>query len=350
MTWSAADLSTDALDAGTDTPPRAQFLRLFQIVKALLAARGTAGGVAGLDTSGYVPDAQTGRAAANGTAPLDANALLPRLHLPAASSAAAGALRLATAAETAALTRGELAVSPAELGAVLRDRLLGFAVFESFTAAGTFTPPAGVTRVYGIVFAAGGGGGGGHARSLRPLPKAPLRPVRRTGGSGGLGGLSAGFATVVPGTDYSVSVGTGGARGATAAGGSDGGDSSFAGLSATGGTGGGGASVATTWQGAHANGAAGAIGTGSGGNYASAIDATGPVRDFLLPRAQDTAVVDALFALFETVRALRRARDGSAAEAWSVDGAYWPGAGGAGGHGNGNNASGGSGGGVFIAY
>ncbi len=273
---------------------------------------------------------------------LGAGGLLPAVHLPAGSTTAAGVLQLATAAD---LDRDDLAVSGAVVSALLRERLLGFANLSQITSSGTFTPPAGVARVYAFVFAAGGGGGSG-AYTAR-IPGGARRPslpaISHAGGPGGLGGLAAGLIDVAPDTVYPVTVGAAGARGGTA---TDGGDSSFAGLSATGGAAG------TTAQGGRpgSNGSTGANGTGSGGNYSAAIDATGPVRDFIMPRAQGVAAVDALFALFEAERATRRARDGSAAEAWSVDGAYWPGAGGAAGVGNGNNASGGIGGAVFIAY
>lgn len=99
----------------------------------------------------------------------------------------------------------------------------GGLVIEEFTASGTFTAPSGITRVY--LSMVGGGGGG------------------QTGGSGSNGSGGGGAAmvisfpfTVIPGNDYTVTIGAGGAAGASPA--PDGGTTSFDSLDAEGGGGG----------------------------------------------------------------------------------------------------------------
>lgn len=90
---------------------------------------------------------------------------------------------------------------------------------QVFTSSGTFTPAAGVTKVYVEVWGAGGGGGG---------------TSNATGAGGGGGAYSAGFLTVTPSTGHTVTVGTGGTAGSSGGGtGGTGGTSSFAGKSVT---------------------------------------------------------------------------------------------------------------------
>jgi len=81
MPWPVDDLSTADLDSGADTPPRAEFFKLFQRVKAMIAARGTAEGVASLDARRRVPDAELGRAVAGGVASLDGSGRVPAAQL-----------------------------------------------------------------------------------------------------------------------------------------------------------------------------------------------------------------------------------------------------------------------------
>ena len=82
MPWPVDDLSTAGVDSGTDRPPRAEFFKLFQRVKAVIAARGAAGGIASLDARRRVPDAEIGRGVANGLAALDASGRVPAAQLP----------------------------------------------------------------------------------------------------------------------------------------------------------------------------------------------------------------------------------------------------------------------------
>ena len=82
MPWPVDDLSTADLDSGADRPPRAEFFKLFQRVKTIIAARGTVSGVAALDTRRRVPDSQLGRGVAGGVAELDATGRLPEGQLP----------------------------------------------------------------------------------------------------------------------------------------------------------------------------------------------------------------------------------------------------------------------------
>lgn len=132
--------------------------------------------------------------------------------------------------------------------------LSGVPVFNNqqvFTANGTFTPAANVTRVYVEVWGAGGGGGGAVSAN------------GGTGAGGGAGGYSAGFVTVTPSVGVTVTVGTGGAAGTSAGGaGGTGGNSSFAGATtptANGGAGGAG------WTATNTSYSGGAGGTASGG-------------------------------------------------------------------------------------
>jgi subtilisin-like proprotein convertase family protein len=178
--------------------------------------------------------------------------------------------------------------------ALILQQLSAFAqTTQTFNSSSSWTPPAGVTSVTIECWGAGGSGGGNSN-------------TNDGGGGGGGGAYSKGTVTVVPGTPYTVTVGTGG-NGNSGSNGSPGGDSWFstntsvmakgggAGLEPTGpggvagtggqasagfgniikfsggnggagrdnstGTGGGGGSSAGT----AANGAAGAVGAGSAG-------------------------------------------------------------------------------------
>ena len=111
---------------------------------------------------------------------------------------------------------------------------------QIFTGSGSWTAPAGVTKVKATVIGGGGGGWGGSA----PNPS-----------DGGAGGVAIGIYTVIPGTSYNVTVGTGGAFNGSGSGvAGNGGTSSFGAFcSASGGVGG-------------SQNGGGAAGNGSGGN------------------------------------------------------------------------------------
>jgi hypothetical protein len=102
---------------------------------------------------------------------------------------------------------------------------------EKFTASGSWVAPAGVYSIQAL--AVGGGGGGGAARSNNST-------YSRTAGAGGGGGVIDDIFPVVPGTTYTVTIGTGGAgANTTTAAGSNGTNTTFGSLfTAPGGQGG----------------------------------------------------------------------------------------------------------------
>jgi hypothetical protein len=116
---------------------------------------------------------------------------------------------------------------------------------QSFTTSGTFTVPAGVTRVRFTV--TGGGGGGSNCNSV--WPASSINDA--SGGGGGGGGTAIGIFTVTPGQSIPITIGGGGAAQSN-------GSSSSAGslCSATGGVGANFPSLAIS------PGAAGGLGTG----------------------------------------------------------------------------------------
>lgn len=138
-----------------------------------------------------------------------------------------------------------------------------------FTTSGTWTCPAGVTSIQVEAYGAGGGGGYGGTTVNK-----------QGGGGGGGGGYSKNTSiTVIPGTTYTITVGTAGAggstsTGATANGGNGGNTTATFGsttITANGGTGGKGYNNTPTGgaggTGSNFNGGAGGLGdaTGSGG-------------------------------------------------------------------------------------
>ena len=82
MPWPTDDLSTSGVDSGADRRPRAEFFKLFQRVKTIIAGRGTVDGVASLDSRRRVPDAELGRGVAGGVASLDGAGRVPGAQLP----------------------------------------------------------------------------------------------------------------------------------------------------------------------------------------------------------------------------------------------------------------------------
>jgi hypothetical protein len=128
---------------------------------------------------------------------------------------------------------------------------------QNFTSTGTWTCPAGVTSATIQCWGAGGGG------------VTTPNTASYGGGGGGGGAYASSVITVVPGTNYSVSVGTGSAA-------TNGGNSSFnsttvvavggtAGANLTGGLGGASASCTGTTKNSGGNGGNGVTGTNSGG-------------------------------------------------------------------------------------
>lgn len=131
----------------------------------------------------------------------------------------------------------------------------GFSNIQAFTTSGTFTVPAGVTKVE--VICVGGGGPGTYSNS------ATAGNPYSSGSGGGAGGIAMGVVSgLTQGAAIAVAVGLGGVAVSSASGtgtGTTGGTSSFgAYMSATGGNGG-------SWGGAGSSGG-GSGGVGSGGS------------------------------------------------------------------------------------
>ena len=139
---------------------------------------------------------------------------------------------------------------------------------QTYTSNGTFTVPAGITKLKVTVKGAGGGGGG----SLWDIGDSAYLINR--GGSGGRGGLNIQTITVTSGAQHPVTVGRGGMGGSNdrnspAGSGVSGGSSSFLTVSATGGGGGGGGSYGSA-GGSGPNGSPAGAGSNGGGGSGSA--------------------------------------------------------------------------------
>lgn len=110
-----------------------------------------------------------------------------------------------------------------------------------FNSSGTWTVPSGITTAY-IILIGGGGGGGGH------------QGTSGAGGGGGAGAYALAFITgITPGSNVSITVGSGGNGGGINGGGGNGGTSSYGSILSAGGgrggtasTGAGGAAGSTT--------------------------------------------------------------------------------------------------------
>ncbi len=118
---------------------------------------------------------------------------------------------------------------------------------QLFTSSGTFTAPAGVTKVYITMIGGGAGGGGCNSTGSN------------FAGGGGAGAYLFNLPfTVTPASNYTVTIGAGGAGGTNSGtDGSSGGTTSFDALSVLGGSGGVGSTSGTA-----GNGGAGGVGTG----------------------------------------------------------------------------------------
>lgn len=140
-------------------------------------------------------------------------------------------------------------------------QLIGFSHFQVFNSSGTFTVPAGVTKVMIELWGAGGGGAGGGGGSPT------LIAYGDTGGGGGGGGYVKDITVVTPGDVITVVIGNGGNHGlggigggvgANGTDGGNGGNSSFGTIIAGGGDGGiGGLGFANSYPNAGAGGAGG---------------------------------------------------------------------------------------------
>ena len=84
MTWPTDDLDTTQFDAGGDSPAdaRPMLKKALDYLKAIIAARGLAGGVCELDATGKVPGARIGRNEANGVAGLTAAGKVETARFP----------------------------------------------------------------------------------------------------------------------------------------------------------------------------------------------------------------------------------------------------------------------------
>lgn len=182
---------------------------------------------------------------------------------------------------------------------------------QLFTSSGSWTVPAGVTRIRATVV----GGGGGGAATLD----------NTNFSAGGPGGVAIGDLTVTPGASLTVTVGAGGA-GSNTTNGTAGSTSTFETLSATGGA-----------RGTTGTNTAGAAGVGSGGSISNSTTAS---------RAQEIAP-------YNNSRLPSRANAASstAAIAFSASAAFMPGAAGVPESlDSSNNSTGGVGGCVIIEW
>ena len=82
MPWPVDDISLAGVNADTDRPPRAEFFKVFERVRTLIQGRGSADGVASLDSRRRLLDAELGRGVAHGVASLDGNGRVPQAQLP----------------------------------------------------------------------------------------------------------------------------------------------------------------------------------------------------------------------------------------------------------------------------
>ncbi len=88
-------------------------------------------------------------------------------------------------------------------GAVINS---GFSNFQVFNSSGTFTVPAGITRIMVELWGAGGGGGGGGGSTSSST-------MGGSGGGAGAGGYVKDILSVTPGASITVTIGIGGAGG-----------------------------------------------------------------------------------------------------------------------------------------
>lgn len=238
---------------------------------------------------------------------------------------------LASQAEAEAGTNNTKVMTPLRTAQALAT-LQGLQNIDVRTATGSFTVPAGVTRLYALASAGGGGGAGGFSDAGPPS-------VTYAGGTGGTGGQAVSVLTVTPGDSVSFTIGAGGV-GSNSGAGTAGGSTTIDTITCTGGGGG----VAASSGGP---GASGSNGTGSGGNLVNNVS---PALSLpYLPLS--LAIVDDAFDVLGQADSRARATTSTAAIAYSLAGAAKPGVGGQGELGSsGANAAGGIGGAVIFIY
>lgn len=166
--------------------------------------------------------------------------------LASASESVAGVVEIATTAEAQALVADDVAITPKKLS----DALGSAKGISIFTSNGSFTVPAGVTKVW--LSGCGGGGGGGGAGGAS---------ANNTGGGGAGGGAGKPVIrqpyTVVPGATLNITIGgagsggNGSSGGGTASNGTAGGNTVITGMvggtvTLNGGGGGGGANSSSS--------------------------------------------------------------------------------------------------------
>lgn len=208
-----------------------------------------------------------------------------------------------------------------------------FKNLQVFSAVGstTWTPPAGVTKVYVEVWGSGGGGSGG-------------RPNSAGGMGGGAGAYGAWIQAVTPGLAVSVVVGAGGTGGGNNASGTNGNSSTFDVTSVSGGTAG---SIAAVGAGGASPVGTNVIGmTGGSGNVGSLATVTQNLVTVLGISVLGTVDVSGLGGAGGTAARGGAGGNGSGASATTAGAGAAPGGGGGAGGSTGatNGSTGGAGG------
>lgn len=201
-----------------------------------------------------------------------------------------------------------------------------FSNIVRFTTSGSWTVPAGVTKVLIVAFGGGGGGGGNAGGGGGP------------GYKGGKGGRVVGFSIVTPGANlaYTVGLGGNGTNSDNATGGT-GNSTSFQGVTALGGGGG------VTYE------SPGSDGGSTGGVANTPTDQQIAYHIALLSKG-DPLQLPALLAT-KTTLMRSNATSSTAGIAWDPESSYYPGAAGAGETSrSASNATGGIGGALYLIY
>ena len=234
-----------------------------------------------------------------------------------------GTTVIATQAEAEAGTDNTKMMTPLRVSQAI-TALTGIKNIVVRTSTGSFTVPAGVTKLY--VYAAAGGAGGSQGSTTGGDRGQPS--VNVSGSSGGPGGTAFSVLTVTPGSSISYTIGAGGA-GNNSGLGSAGGSTTVDAITCTGGASG------------------NTAGTGSGGNLSNNLS----LQSLLPILVLGDTMIDDSFALVSQASLRPRAASSTAAIPYAYPGSFAAGAGGQGELGSsGNNAAGGVGGGVIFMY